>query len=136
MITGVEEIPQSLPAECTFSGHSSSSCDKFIRVQLPNNYYWDNILISEHFFAEMAKEMNFSPITEREKLLKSIKEDSIGLAPVLTSLLNRIDILRSELDGLQSLATRLESLSGSIEHLLEPVDASGTTAKSNSSVKS
>lgn len=117
MVIGVEVVPQSLPAECTFSGHASHSCDKFLRIQLPEHYFFDNILISDHFFKQMAEEMGYVAKSKQDELLKAIKEDANGMAPGIDVLLNRIDVLRSELDALQSFEKRLSELRESIDSL-------------------
>lgn len=119
MIIGKEEVPLGYPSGCTFSSYGGP----FLRVQLPDNYNYDNILISETFFDEMAKEMGYSKTTEKARTLKILKEDVSAIATDLPSIRERVDALRAELVSVKNFERRLEDFQRVLEEF------AGSTAK-------
>lgn len=142
-IVGIETTPQYQPAECSFLGHGSSSCSKFLRVAAPSTDLNDTLLISEHAFVEMAKVMGYVPVDEKLRLLEEIKGEASGLAPTLSRLVVDLDDLKSRHDSLQTVVNSIQQLHEAIESLAresEPVveqtpspKPTGTSVPSNSS---
>lgn len=108
-IVGVEEVPQLIPAECSFNGSDKATNSFFIRVVNPG-LYTDTLLISETFMEDLAKVSGFVRKTEAmqnvEELRGAIKNADVTLDAATAQLSH----LRAVLGDLQTLETRLESL--------------------------
>lgn len=131
-IVGIETTPQYQPAECSFLGHGTSSCSKFLRVAASNLDLYDTLLISEHAFHEMAKVMGYVPKDEKLKLLEEIKGEASDLAPSISKLIVGLDDLRNRHDGLQGIVSSIQQLHTAIETLVgepKPVTESTTVEK-------
>jgi hypothetical protein len=114
-IVGIETTPQYQPAECSFLGHGTTSCSKFLRVVAPSTDQFDTLLISEHAFVEMAKVMGYVPADEKLKLLQEIKGEASVLAPILSELVVDLDDLKSRHDSLQTVVGSIQQLHSAIE---------------------
>lgn len=114
-IVGIETTPQYQPAECSFLGHGTSSCSKFLRVTAPSTDLLDTLLISEHAFVEMAKVMGYVPADEKLRLLEEIKGEASDLAPTLSRLVVDLDDLKSRHDSLQTVVSSIQQLHDAIE---------------------
>ena len=132
MIIGIEETPQLQPAVCSFSGHGAGSCDKFIRVLAPEDYY-DTILISNHFFKQMADEMGYVELKHETKLLIELQERFNELAPTVHSFLSELALLGKRFDNLQALETNLSELKSTMESIVRASQSSKSTVKPDSS---
>ena len=115
MIVGIESRPNLLPAECVFTSHGSGSCDKFIRVQLPENYYWDNVLISDHFFKQMADEMGYVRKDKQHELLEELREEARIVSPNLNGIVDTLAELHDKLQRLEVFEQRITKFAASLE---------------------
>ena len=132
MIVGVEEIPQLQPAACSFSGHGSGSAKKFIRIVNPD-VFTDTLLISDHFFKQMADEMGFVEVDTNSKLLKELQDRINELAPTVHSFLSELGLLRQRFDNLQALEANILQLKSTMDGLVGIVESPESTIKPDTS---
>ena len=125
MIVGIESVPQLQPAACSFSGHGSNSCDKFIRVVAPDNYY-DTILISDHFFKQMADEMGYVKLQHGNVLLQNLQVHINELVTAVPQLLDELSSIRERFDNLQTMEAHLTSIRTAVDNV---ISASKSVAK-------
>lgn len=132
MILGVEEIPQLQPASCSFSGHGSDSCKKFIRIINPDTFY-DTILISDHFFKQMADEMGYVKLNSNTKLLKKLQEDLNALDPTIHGLLFELASIGERFNRIQPLEAHIARLMSTMDAIVGSIRASGPIVEPDSS---
>lgn len=132
MIVGVEHDPQLQPAKCSFSGHGKESCSKFIRITNPDLNY-DTLLMSEHYFKQLADLMGYVELKHETKLLIELQERFNELAPTIHSFLSELSSIGQRLDSLSALETDLTGLTATMESIIGATGTSKSTTKPDTS---
>ena len=132
MIVGIEHDPQLQPAKCSFSGHGKESCSKFIRITNPDLNY-DTLLMSEHYFKQMADLMGYVEQKHETSLLIELQERFNELAPTVHSFLSELALLGKRFDNLQALEANLNELKSTMDGLIRASQSSKSTVKPDSS---
>lgn len=117
----VETRPNLQPAACSWGGFGVGPAKMFLRIENPDEIS-PTLLVSDIIFAEWAKLMGYSKITETETLTKELRTEANELANDLSLKLGVLANLRAMLPDLDVFEERVQSFLESVGKLCNPID--------------